>query len=114
MAHAHHHEPDLSAGNTTGVKHGITWLLTGGSLLVGSAGLGGKLEAGEAARAYLVFMIVAFSTCLGALFFVIVQHLTRAGWSVAVRRRDVGLSEERRRLRQDRRHADRRRPRRHE
>ena len=93
MAHAHHHEPDLSAGNTTGVKHGLTWLLIGGALLVSSAGLGGKLEAGEAARAYLVFMIVAFSTCLGALFFVIVQHLTRAGWSVAVRRPAEALAQ---------------------
>ena len=93
MAHAHHHEPDLSAGNTTGVKHGIIWLLIGGSLLVSSWGFGAKLEAGEAARAYLVCMIVAFATCLGALFFVIVQHLTRAGWSVAVRRPAEALAQ---------------------
>lgn len=35
---------------------------------------------------YLVNFLFFISISLGALFFVIVQHLTRAGWSVAVRR----------------------------
>jgi len=35
---------------------------------------------------YLVNFLFFLSISLGALFFVIVQHLTRAGWSVAVRR----------------------------
>jgi hypothetical protein len=35
---------------------------------------------------YLVNFLFFVSISLGALFFVIIQHLTRAGWSVAVRR----------------------------
>ena len=37
-------------------------------------------------RAYLIAFLFALTPCLGGLFFVIIQHLTRAGWSVAVRR----------------------------
>jgi hypothetical protein len=36
--------------------------------------------------AYLVSFCFCLSLSLGALFFVVLQHLTRAGWSVAVRR----------------------------
>jgi hypothetical protein len=90
MAHAHHHEPDLSAGNTTGIKHGGRLLIVGA--LAWASGLAG-LGSGDGARAYLVFMTVAFAACLGALFFVIVQHLTRAGWSVAVRRPAEALAQ---------------------
>jgi hypothetical protein len=35
---------------------------------------------------YLVAFVFFLSLALGALFFVLVQHATRAGWSVAVRR----------------------------
>lgn len=38
------------------------------------------------ALAYLVAFALVLSISLGALFFVLVQHLTRAGWSVLVRR----------------------------
>ncbi|MEX2214736.1 MAG: hypothetical protein WD768_11440 [Phycisphaeraceae bacterium] len=37
-------------------------------------------------HAYLVNFAFFLSIALGALFFVLIQHLTRAGWSVAVRR----------------------------
>jgi len=37
-------------------------------------------------HAYLVNFCFCLSISLGALFFVVLQHLTRAGWSVAVRR----------------------------
>lgn len=37
-------------------------------------------------KAYMVSYIFVLSIALGGLFFVFVQHLTRAGWSVAVRR----------------------------
>jgi hypothetical protein len=37
-------------------------------------------------HAYLVSFAFFLSIALGSLFFVMVQHLTRAGWSVAVRR----------------------------
>ena len=38
------------------------------------------------AKAWLQGWLFAVSLSLGALFFVIIQHLTRAGWSVVVRR----------------------------
>jgi hypothetical protein len=38
------------------------------------------------ALAYLVAFVFVLSLSLGALFFVFIQHLTRAGWSVLVRR----------------------------
>ncbi len=37
-------------------------------------------------HAYLISFAFFLSIALGALFFVMIQHLTRAGWSVAVRR----------------------------
>jgi hypothetical protein len=36
--------------------------------------------------AYLVGYMGVLAVCLGALFFVLLQHVTRAGWSVVVRR----------------------------
>lgn len=38
------------------------------------------------ALSYLVALAFVLSLSLGALFFVVIQHLTRAGWSVLVRR----------------------------
>ncbi len=42
--------------------------------------------AGRLYQAYLTSFCYWLSVSLGALFFVILQHLTRSGWSVAVRR----------------------------
>ena len=36
--------------------------------------------------AYLTAYLYTLSICLGCLFFVLIQHLVRAGWSVVVRR----------------------------
>lgn len=44
------------------------------------------------AFAYLTSYAWALSLALGALFFVILQHLTRAGWSVVVRRLAEGVA----------------------
>lgn len=61
-------------------------------LAVGLVGLAGALGLGAAVgwpkllKSYLVAYIFGLSIGLGALFFVMLQHLTRAGWSVAVRR----------------------------
>jgi hypothetical protein len=61
---------------------------TGGSLLVLAFVLG--LVRGDALRYFLHAYLVAFcfylSISLGALFFVALQHASRAGWSVCVRR----------------------------
>ena len=55
-----------------------------GSVLFGLTGMAGGLEA--LFRAYILAIMFALSFCLGGLFFVILQHLTRSGWSVTVRR----------------------------
>ncbi|UCG34417.1 MAG: hypothetical protein JSU68_07205 [Phycisphaerales bacterium] len=43
-------------------------------------------------HAYLVNLCYFLSLSLGALFFVMLQHLTRAGWSVVIRRFAEGLT----------------------
>lgn len=65
--------------------------LTGlaGVLALGASAAGAALVAKEPARffqAYLVSFCFFLSLSLGGLFFVMLQHLTRSGWSVALRR----------------------------
>ena len=43
-------------------------------------------------KSYLFAWIAALGICLGALFFVLLQHLTRSGWSVSVRRIAEGVA----------------------
>jgi hypothetical protein len=60
-----------------------------GAIGLGVSVLGGLLTEGGAARffqAYLVNYAYFLSLALGALFWVMLQHLTRSGWSVVVRR----------------------------
>lgn len=54
------------------------------SCVLATVGIGGGVE--SFFYVYLANFLFFISISLGALFFVIVQHLTRAGWSVAVRR----------------------------
>lgn len=61
------------------------------ALVVGGVGLAASLllslvSAESFFRGYLVNLAYFIGLALGALFFVIIQHLTRAGWSVVVRR----------------------------
>jgi hypothetical protein len=68
---------------------------TGGLvLLVIAAIMGGQGEGGwpRFLRAYLVAFCFALSLSLGGLFFTMLQHLTRAGWSVVVRRIAEGMA----------------------
>ena len=37
-------------------------------------------------RSYLFAFITIFTICLGSLFFVMIQHATKAGWSASIRR----------------------------
>lgn len=57
---------------------------------LGAVGLGAGFSSHQPLSSffysYLSGFIFWLSICLGALFFVLVQHLTRAGWSVVVRR----------------------------
>ena len=43
-------------------------------------------------KSYLVGWMVAVGLALGALFFVLLQHMTRSGWSVSVRRLAEGIA----------------------
>lgn len=75
------------------------------ALIVGLAGLAAGVVLGlllhgfrlgeflrAALKSYLVNYTFCLSLALGALFFVLIQHLTRAGWSVAVRRLAEGVA----------------------
>jgi hypothetical protein len=53
-------------------------------LAMAGAGAGGDLK--RFAHAYLVAFVWGLTIALGCLFFVLVQHVTNAGWSVVVRR----------------------------
>ncbi|MEY2795339.1 MAG: hypothetical protein RIR10_1055, partial [Planctomycetota bacterium] len=57
----------------------------GGGAAIGYTGMFGT-DGHHFWRAYMIAFLFALTPCLGGLFFVFVQHLTRAGWSVAVRR----------------------------
>lgn len=62
-------------------------ILLGISLLLGS-------EAGWDVfwKSYLVGWVSAIGISLGALFFVLVQHMTRSGWSASIRRLAEGIA----------------------
>jgi len=93
-----HISADLSQDDLTLGSPGVLWFRV--LLAIGVSGLSGAfaLAAGTAggwARfypSYLVSFVFFLSLALGALFFVLVQHVTRAGWSVAVRRLAEGIA----------------------
>lgn len=94
MADASGHAFDLSARNTQlpsfafGLRNmalGLAVVGLGGGAAIGYAGLMDTTPA-HFWRVYMVAFLFGLTMCLGGLFFVIIQHLTRAGWSVAVRR----------------------------
>ena len=61
-------------------------LTVAGLIFVGVGAMMGWGGGTAFAKAWLQAWLFAVSLSLGALFFVIIQHLTRAGWSVVVRR----------------------------
>lgn len=69
-------------------------LATGVAGLLGAFALAAATESGwpRFYASYLVSFVFFLSLALGALFFVLVQHVTRAGWSVAVRRLAEGVA----------------------
>ena len=50
------------------------------------AGIGYSSDARRFAFSYMMGFWCVFTMALGSLFFVLLQHLTGAGWSVTVRR----------------------------
>ena len=94
MAHATGHTFDLSARNTQfpapalgwrNIFFGVAVVGLGAGAAIGYTGALGTTPS-HFWRAYLVAFLFGLSMCLGGLFFVLIQYLTRAGWSVAVRR----------------------------
>lgn len=84
---------DFSEGNTRlGPEADRAWRVGLGVGIVGMlASIGLALMSSEGgvvrfSKAYLVSFVFVLSIALGGFFFVFIQHLTRAGWSVAVRR----------------------------
>jgi hypothetical protein len=93
-----HETPDIGRDELMLGAAGAVWFR--GFLVSGVAGLLGAvaLAAGTPDGwsrffpSYLVSFVFFLSLALGALFFVLVQHVTRAGWSVAVRRLAEGVA----------------------
>jgi len=69
--------------STTGMAIGGILGLGGIAATVGLDGMGGSATFW---KSYLLGFMAAVAICLGALFFVMLQHITKAGWSVTVRR----------------------------
>ena len=103
MSAAHADIPHLTADNTQlpkeslwrkfpliGVGLGVACLALAYVLGVGGGHGEHGAEGGESHQQFFLSYLTSFmfwlSICLGGLFFVIVQHATRAGWSIVVRR----------------------------
>ncbi len=90
---AHHHEPVLQEGDKRRLgagarSFGLTAIIVGIVALLAALGLA-KVQGGGLERfgyAYVLNYAFCLSIALGGLFLVLVTHLFRAGWVVAVRR----------------------------
>ena len=93
-----HISADLSQDELTLGASGRSWFLA--LLAIGILGLAGALALAASSEggwarfypSYLVSFVFFLSLALGSLFFVLVQHVTRAGWSAAVRRLAEGVA----------------------
>jgi hypothetical protein len=78
---------DIAPTITAKVKEGDLAKTQMGLMAVGAALLAIAFFSGKHFyHSYLVAYMGVLGICLGALFFTMVQHITRAGWSVTVRR----------------------------
>lgn len=86
-------QEDLSLGERAWPVYNIA-KIAGFVGIIGGVLLGYFLDPGfrRFYFAYLVSFMFFLSIALGALIFVLLQHLTRAGWSVSVRRSAEGLA----------------------
>lgn len=98
MTHAlgHQHASNRMLGDVAAKVMGPAALLGVGGIgaSVGMILFGGENSGGwdRFLKSYLFGFIFVLSICLGALFFVMLQHAVKAGWSVAVRRIAEGVA----------------------
>jgi hypothetical protein len=95
-SHGHHREPEPRPDGTLLPQDQVNSLKLVSTI---SLGIGAALavlaflvDSHRFAYSYLVGFLFTTTIGLGALFFVVLQHLTRAGWSVAARRHMEWLS----------------------
>jgi hypothetical protein len=84
--HEHHHAPDnyfLSDSAWTKVRNSMAFVALVSWIAVAA---GFALERQQAHFSYLIAFVYFVSVTLGAMFYVMVQHLTGSAWSVTVRR----------------------------
>ena len=73
-------------------KMGPVLFVIGCALLLFSIVLGSSHGWPTFWKSYLIGFMVSAGIALGALFFVMLQHITRSGWSVTVRRLAEGMA----------------------
>ena len=85
-----------SAAESYSFKGGSAWwvvpLVVGGLFILATAVGGFSGESKRFFFSYLVAWVFCLSITLGALFFVLIQHLTNARWSAVVRRMSEALA----------------------
>lgn len=94
MSHSHSHNTEALLGKMNTQLGDSGKSLQMGTGVLFAVGIGGavamlatdNVDPGFFWKAYLQNVIFVIAISLGGLFFTFVQHLTRAGWSVAVRR----------------------------
>jgi hypothetical protein len=86
MSHGseHHHDDKITIDGEAS-RFSQRALIVGGIALAGAVAVG-LGDTAKLQRAYLVAFMYVLSIALGALWFVTIQHLTNAKWSVVVRR----------------------------
>ena len=79
---------DKTDFRTTGTSWANAWKIAAGVGVLGLAGAGAGFAADgqRFAFSYLFAFVVFLTIAIGATFFVLLQHLTNAGWSVTIRR----------------------------
>lgn len=88
---AHGNKLDSESVKAPGAKWGglaIGLIVVGAGVIFGGFSMS---KAGHGLHSYLTSFMFYLSIALGGLFFVMLQHLTRAGWSVVVRRLAEGF-----------------------
>ena len=73
-------------------KMGPILIVVGLALLGLSVALGAGVGWNTLWKSYLIGFMASAGIALGALFFVMLQHITRSGWSITVRRLAEGIA----------------------